>query len=82
MLNDKSDKLGTDYGSSGTYSFRVQIRVRVMVRVFVPTESEFKGNILRLTCLYQKEPIPQVVDSSQCFSAQFPYSVSKFKNSY
>ena len=86
-LDDESGKLGSDSGSSGMHSFRTfSLRfddyggsVSVLgSEALAPTGVNPNGNIFRLTCSYQQESCPAVVDSSNCFGAQIPYFLSKF----
>ena len=88
-LNDETDKVGSDSGSSGTYSFcAFYIRFDESIvsgsvlgsDILGPTRVESKGDIFRLTFLYQQESSLKVVDCLNCFGAQIPYFLSKFEN--
>ena len=87
-LNDEYDKLGSDSGSSGKYSFCAFIcvfAIPLIVLVFWggaflhQQESSPKVIFLCLTRLYQQESSPRVSDLSKYFGAQIPYFLSKFE---
>ena len=91
LLDDESDKLGSDSRYSGTYSFRAfYLRfddyigsVSVLVSgIFAPTGVQSKGSILLMTCSYQQELIPKVVNSSKKLVLKFLIFFSDLKISF
>ena len=90
-LNDESDKLGSDSGSSGTYYFcafslcfdESVVSVNVLgSEVFVPTGVEYKCAIFASDYFYQQESSPKAVDSLKYFGAQIFYFIYKFENQF
>ena len=90
-LDDESENLGSDSGSSGRYSFRFFClrfddsvgSVSVLGYCsFAPTGVKSRGDMFCLTCSYKQELSPEVVESSRCFGTQITYFISKFETKF
>ena len=74
LLNDESDKHGSDYSSSGTYFFQIFLCVftsLLLVLVFCS-----------MTLSHQQESSTKVVESLHFFGAPIPDFPSNFKISF